>query len=106
MALGKCRHLPALSHLTQALQDPSHNVRGLSAWSLGKLGDEHGIDPLIDALADDGESVRIYAYQALCAFGQSAIPALEDARTTKGASIRPLVEGLLEDLSVDDGEEG
>jgi HEAT repeat protein len=105
MALGKCRHLPALSHLTRALQDPSHNVRGLSAWSLGNLGDEEAIDPLIDALGDDGESVRIYAFQALSAFGQRALPALEEARTTKSASITPLVETLLEDLAMEEGEE-
>ena len=38
LALGKCRHTRALPQLVRALRDPSHNVRGLSAWSLGNLG--------------------------------------------------------------------
>jgi HEAT repeat protein len=105
MALGKCRYVPALPQLTHhALQDPSHNVRGLSAWSLGNLGDERAIDPLIDALGDDGESVRIYAYQALSSFGNKALPALKSAQAAKGESIRPHVERLLEDLSLEGAE--
>jgi HEAT repeat protein len=88
-----------------SLRDPSHNVRGLSAWALGNLGDERAIEALIDALDDEGESVRLYAYQALDAFGPKALPGLESAREGKDRSVRAVVDRLIEDISSEDGEE-
>ncbi len=85
---AKCRHAPACSPLMDSLRDPSHNVRGLSAWALGNLGDERAIEALINALEDEGESVRLYAYQALDAFGPKALPGLENAREGKDRSVR------------------
>ncbi len=61
----------------------------------------------VEVLEDDGESVRIYAYQALDAFGPKALPTLEKARTRKDGSIRALLDRLFEEhphLRLDDKE--
>lgn len=107
LVLGKCKYGPAAGLLTDRLKDPHHTVRGPAAWSLGEIGDESALAALFGALADEGEYVRIYAYQAIAAFGQRALHALDASLTNAPPSLRPILERLREDLEGEAwGEEG
>ncbi len=106
LALGKCKYSPAAGLLAERLGDPHHTVRGPAAWSLGEIGDESTLAALFGALADEGEYVRIYAYQAIAAFGQRALPVLEASLQEAPPSLRPVLERLREDLEGAAGSEG
>jgi len=65
----------AVEPLTEALRKPDAEVRRLAAILLMHLKDPETTDPLIDALQDESEAVRLYAAEALKAitgqdFGQ------------------------------------
>lgn len=106
LTLGKCRYRPAAGLLADRLSDPHHTVRGPAAWSLGEIGDESTLAALFEALADEGEYVRIYAYQAIAAFGRRALPVLEASLPEAPPSLRPILERLREDLEGTAGSEG
>lgn len=106
LALGKCKYRPAARLLLKRLNDPLHTVRGPAAWSLGEIGDENTLAALFGALADEGEYVRIYAYQAIAAFGQRALPLLEASLPQASSVLRPILERLREDLMEAAEQEG
>ena len=67
--LGESHQSPdsVLPLLLNALQDPSHLVRVRAAESLGKIGDERAVKPLVEALnrGEEHPDVRASAAEAL-----------------------------------------
>lgn len=52
-------------HLIKALNDESYEVRGLSSWALGNIGDPRAVEPLIESLDDSDFIVRRNSVDAL-----------------------------------------
>jgi HEAT repeat protein len=71
--------LPALDHLTKALQDErSENRRG-AVEALGQIDDPLAVTPLLSALADRDSSVRVAAIESL--------GTLRDAKATQALAL-------------------
>src|SRR5262245_48920882 len=106
----------AIAALAVALRDGDHRVRLTAADSLGKLGDQRGVEPLMGVLADEAPEVRAQAACALWALcDRRAVPPLlsalgDDDPKVRQGSIRALGEigdrAALEPLvsMLDDGE--
>lgn len=74
----------AVPSLIKALQnDPSVKVRDYSAAALGSGKDRRAVDPLVAALSDDSDDVRISAAYGLCRLSESAQDAMKDDRIVK-----------------------
>jgi hypothetical protein len=48
--IGLMQSKTAVPALIASLRDPKQDVRSWCAWALGEIGDEAGIDPLIEAM--------------------------------------------------------
>jgi ATP-dependent DNA helicase RecQ len=86
--LGEARSLSGVPELIAALEDTDGNVRRLAASALGKIGDRHAVEPLIDLLArEDKPQVRQYAVKALGQIGdpraQSLLEKIVTAKTER-----------------------
>ncbi len=91
-------------HLTRYindLKDADIFVRSNAAISLGKIGDENAIKPLIDALSDENSVVRNNAANALKNIGEPAVlslaAALEDGTAT--ATVRWYAANMLRQIA-------
>jgi HEAT repeat protein len=74
-SLGNPGSLEALIKMLARERDPQ--ARAAAAHAIGTLKDRRGLQPLIDALQDDDERVRISAIKALAHLGdRTALPAL------------------------------
>ena len=80
--------------LTQ-LTEPKRSVRSNAAIRLGKLRDERAIIPLIQALQDSWDNVRLEAARALNKFGNSAVTPLLNTLANKNFRIQTEVIYLL-----------
>lgn len=67
---------PAVEHLTAALGDEDDLVRWHAAETLGKIGDERAVDPLISMLKDENSSISRSAVKALADIGGPAVAPL------------------------------
>jgi HEAT repeat protein len=82
--------------LLGALHDPYAQVRGSAAFSLGRLGELHGVGPLVSLLEDPSDEVRCRAAVALGLIGSVSVlraaPETEDPdeRTIRWAAIQAL----------------
>ena len=74
----------AVSFLVNKLDDNEASVRGLSAQSLGIVGNERGVEPLIKTLEDRDKGVRRKA-------------AVASARIKEPRAVKPMVEFLEKD---------
>jgi HEAT repeat protein len=63
--LGEHEALEAVTPLTDALRDPSTEVRLTATWALGEIKDDNSIPSLIRSLEDDDMLVREMAVLAL-----------------------------------------
>ena len=75
---------PAVDALLETLDNIDGQVRYLSAWVLGEIGDTRAVEPLIEALHDSDPRVRDWAAKAL---GE-----MHDER-----AIQPLIKVLLDE---------
>jgi len=66
----------AVDPLIRALREGDGNLRGGAAIALGKIRDTRSIEPLICALADKYENVRIESATSLAAIGKPALEPL------------------------------
>ena len=55
----------AASAMIPLLKDEIVDVRGKTAWALGRLGDDSAVEPLISALLDKDAGVRSAAASSL-----------------------------------------
>ena len=63
-ALGSCGR-EAVNRLLLRLYDDDHNVRMLSIWSLGRIGDKRAIGPISRSLHDADTMIQIACEGAL-----------------------------------------
>src|SRR2546428_1389769 len=78
-AVYELSFLPAersLSVLLGVAADPDEKVRDLVARGLGRLGDERGMQALVDLMGDPVPSVRVAAVDSLVLFARRATPPL------------------------------
>lgn len=61
--LGDLRDRRAVSTLVPLLKDPE--VSSVVPWSLGQIGDQRAIGPLLDVLDEDNPTMRVLAIYAL-----------------------------------------
>ena len=74
--LGKLAE-PAVPALIKRLEDdPDENVRVNAAEALYKIGDQRAVQPLLLALNDRADRVRVPAFQALSAWAQPGMESL------------------------------
>lgn len=86
---------PAASLLRDALLDRDRYVRQGSATVLGRIKDLYAIEPLIGALGDPQEGVRLASRDALIAIGAPAIwPLIVALRSAEGPA-QELIVGTL-----------
>jgi HEAT repeat protein len=79
----------AIAGLAAALSDPAREVRLTAADSLGKLGDQRGVQPLMEVLADPVPEVRSMAACALSALcDRRSVPPLLSALGDGDAAVR------------------
>lgn len=72
-ALGTRDEKVVIQPVIKALQnDDNSDVRRIAARSLGYIGDEQGLEPLIDALCDTAPEVRAQAAESLETFKQQS----------------------------------
>ncbi len=81
-ALGKEGEI-AFARLLEALGSPDPGMRLAAAQTLGDLGDERGIDPLLRALSDSDSGVALAAKAALAKLGWMPV-GWRTRRTDKG----------------------
>lgn len=81
--LSTCSATGALKHLILALHDPSPQVRGTAANSIGRIGDPNTAKELTLLLSDESSFARVEACKALLDIGVSnreVIESLESLR--------------------------
>lgn len=66
----------AVEPLLAALKFDNWKIRGNAAWTLGEIGDQRAVVPLIEALEDDVPEVRATAGRAIQIIGSPAIEPL------------------------------
>ena len=71
------KHKRVVERLIEALKCRDKNVREEAAEALGEIGDERAVEPLIEALRDSEEAVRICAAFALRNIGNKVISEVE-----------------------------
>jgi HEAT repeat protein len=71
--IGDRKSVEIAAVLENALKDPDHYVRSYAATSLGYVRCPTSIHPLIDALLDESEKVYWFAITALESFGERAL---------------------------------
>ena len=74
------------------------NVRGMVAFALGFIADIRAVEPLLQALGDENEPVRLYASQALAAIGKPALPAVVRGLQDGDKNTRIVPLGVLEQM--------
>ncbi len=80
----------------ELLHDPDFYTRGIAAYSLGLLGDQRAVEPLISALGDESGAVRFHAVESLGLLGNpQAIPALTPLLDDTDHNIRDYVAWAL-----------
>jgi len=81
---------PAVLPLIDAMQDQSRHgyVRERCAQVLGRIGDPRAIPPLLRALDDDYQAVRLFASHALGDIGEAAFRPLVDRLRHPSARVR------------------
>jgi len=93
---------PALGPLTSLLCDGDAKRRWGAAIALGRTGSVEAIEPLIGALGDTSDEVRIEAATALTAIGRPAVdPLIRFLKYTRGETRIEVVRAL-GDLHADD----
>jgi hypothetical protein len=78
----------ALWDLVELLRDDHPRVRTAATRALGVIRDPRATDPLLAALADPDRSVRLWAWKALRALGDAALPAIVDALTRDAPALQ------------------
>jgi HEAT repeat protein len=85
--------------LCDALKDSEWSVRYHAALSLGDIGDEEAVIPLIKALNDPREDVRRGVVESLGRLGDKrAVPALERQRKNDDPLVTGAIDGVLPGL--------
>ncbi len=74
---------PAVRQLIELLSDAEYKVRMAAATTLGEIGDEQAIEPLIESLSDTSKNVQRVSTGALINIGEAAVPALLDTLIVK-----------------------
>jgi HEAT repeat protein len=87
---------PAVISLIQALSDPDIEIRRLSAFCLGQIGDGSAVHPLLKALQDKSHLVRFWAARSLAMLQVSdAIPLLIEFLNNEDVYLRGLAASSL-----------
>ncbi|MFX1554537.1 MAG: HEAT repeat domain-containing protein, partial [Promethearchaeota archaeon] len=89
-ALGRIHALQSAELLTIILQDDKRNVytRQAAAEALGRIGNPDSVKPLITFLADQDESIRLAAIEALGRIGAPAVRSLITSLRNEDGSMR------------------
>lgn len=80
-ALARLRAVDALPAVAKCLESASAQVRAAAAETLGQLGDERFVEPLLAAFEDPDPRVRIAAVQAVAKLPLPGEPITESATT-------------------------
>lgn len=84
---------PAVEPLIRTLRGDNDRIRSEAAWTLGEIGDQAAVGPLVDALADGG--VAQAAAEALVAIGSPSIaPTIRILEEGSGGARENAVEVL------------
>jgi hypothetical protein len=101
---GPARDMPPgqngrLAHFIQLLTDDNEGTRWKAAESLGRLGDQSAVDPLIDTLWDDDSRVRLKAAWALGRIGDPrALRPLQRLYRMENEGAQEIVSEALEEI--------
>lgn len=89
-ALGELKAISALPQLAQLLNnDDRVDVRATAALAIGALEDTRGVQPLVAALVDEHDTVRIQVANSLAKLGDdNAAPALLKALDDRSKVVR------------------
>lgn len=90
----------ALPVLTEALSDPSIEIRTNAIRITSRIGGEKAIIPLIGALRDDAPVVRMRAERALIEMAGSAIPALTKEVSEASPEIRERLQWIIDEIQL------
>jgi HEAT repeat protein len=88
----------ALPVLTEALSDPSIEMRANAVKVIARIGGGEAVAPLIGALRDDVVVVRKRAERALVDMGDSAIPALTEAAAEALPEVREGLQRIIDEI--------
>ncbi len=90
--IEKLRAKKDIKGLVKTLKHEDSNIRMFAAISLGEIGDERAIAPLIQSLKDEEEEVQNEVLNSLVRIGDTAVDtlirALKDEKLEEGAKIR------------------
>lgn len=64
-----CIGEPTVESLIQDLKDDDNNVRSHAIYSLGQIGDEKAVEPLIQVMDDENERIDVRNH-AICVLGE------------------------------------
>ncbi len=70
---------PAVPQLVELLNNGEYKVRMAAATTLGEIGDDQAIEPLIESLSDTSKNVQRVTTVALIKIGEGTVSALLDA---------------------------
>jgi len=88
----------ALPVLTEALSDPSIEMRANAVKAITRIGGGKAVAPLIGALRDDAIVVRMRAARALVDMGDAAIPALTEAAAEALPEVREGLQRIIDEI--------
>ncbi|NLA31648.1 MAG: HEAT repeat domain-containing protein, partial [Methanomicrobiales archaeon] len=88
----------ALPVLTEALSDPSIEMRANAVKAIAWIGGEGAIIPLIRAIGDDATVIRMRAERALVDIGDEAIPALMEAIAGAPPEVREGLQRIIDEI--------
>lgn len=96
--LGQMRCRSAKRQLLDALGDKALEVRLLSSWALGRIGDPDVLEPIITALAGYSRLAGMRLSSTVFELGDQAVEPLLAVSTHPDAAVRLLVVHLLGEL--------
>jgi HEAT repeat protein len=93
-ALGRLGEA-AVPALAQVLEDENADARTSAAEALGSSNSVNAVEPLIGALSDDAEPVRVAAARGLVRLGELAVPKLVEHLASDDAGLQIAMSAIL-----------